>query len=37
MKRFQARGRGRAARVEKPFSQLTIVVRERPEAQQEDA
>jgi large subunit ribosomal protein L22 len=28
MKRFQARGRGRASRVEKPFSHLTIVVRE---------
>ena len=28
MKRFHARGRGRASRVEKPFSRLTIVVRE---------
>ena len=28
MKRFQARARGRAGRVEKPFSNLTIVVRE---------
>ena len=28
MKRFTARGRGRAARVMKPFSNLTIVVRE---------
>ena len=28
MKRFHARGRGRSARVEKPFSHLTIVVRE---------
>lgn len=28
MKRFRARGRGRAARVQKPFSHLTIVVRE---------
>ncbi|WP_019998909.1 50S ribosomal protein L22 [Aureimonas ureilytica] len=28
MKRFHARGRGRASRVEKPFSHLTIVVRE---------
>lgn len=28
MKRFHARGRGRAARVEKPFSNLTIIVRE---------
>ena len=28
MKRFHARGRGKAARVEKPFSRLTVVVRE---------
>ena len=28
MKRFHARGRGRASRVEKPFSHLTIVVRQ---------
>lgn len=28
MKRFHARGRGRANRIEKPFSHLTIVVRE---------
>lgn len=28
MKRFHARGRGRSARVEKPFSNLTIIVRE---------
>ena len=28
MKRFHSRGRGRASRVEKPFSHLTIVVRE---------
>ncbi|MBK8458053.1 MAG: 50S ribosomal protein L22 [Phyllobacteriaceae bacterium] len=28
MKRFHARGRGRASRVTKPFSHLTIVVRE---------
>jgi len=28
MKRFMARGRGHAARVEKPFSHLTIVVRQ---------
>ena len=28
MKRFQARGRGRASRIEKPFAHLTIVVRE---------
>jgi large subunit ribosomal protein L22 len=28
MKRFHSRGRGRASRIEKPFSHLTIVVRE---------
>jgi large subunit ribosomal protein L22 len=28
MKRFHARARGRASRIEKPFSNLTIVVRE---------
>ena len=28
MKRFHARARGRAGRVEKPFANLTIVVRE---------
>ena len=28
MKRFRARAKGRAARIVKPFSQLTIVVRE---------
>jgi large subunit ribosomal protein L22 len=32
MKRFHARARGRGARVEKLFSNLTIVVRERAEA-----
>ena len=31
MKRFHARARGRAGRVEKPFSHLTVVVREREE------
>ena len=31
MKRFHARGRGRGARVEKPYSNLTIIVRERGE------
>ena len=30
MKRFMARGRGRAARVEKWFSHITIVVAEKP-------
>lgn len=29
MKRFHARGRGRSSRVEKPFSNLTVIVRER--------
>ena len=28
MKRFHTRGRGRASRIEKPFANLTIVVRE---------
>lgn len=28
MKRFMARGRGRASRIQKPFAHLTIVVRE---------
>ncbi len=39
MRRFQARGRGRAARVEKWFSHLKIVVAEKqaPAAQQEAA
>jgi large subunit ribosomal protein L22 len=32
MKRFMARGRGHSARVEKPFSNLTIVVRQVEEA-----
>mgnify|MGYP003612374449 CR=1 FL=1 len=31
MKRFHARARGRGARIEKPFANLTIVVRETPE------
>jgi large subunit ribosomal protein L22 len=31
MKRFHARGRGRASRIEKPFANLTIVVREQEE------
>jgi large subunit ribosomal protein L22 len=34
MRRFQARGRGRAARVEKWFSHLKIVVAEREPAQE---
>ncbi len=32
MKRFRARARGRMGRIKKPFSQLTIVVREIEEA-----
>ena len=32
MKRFSARARGRAARIEKPFSEITIVVREQTQA-----
>jgi large subunit ribosomal protein L22 len=32
MKRFAARARGRATRIEKPFSEITIVVRELGEA-----
>ena len=31
MKRFRARARGRAGRIVKPFSNLTVVVREREE------
>ena len=33
MKRFHARARGRGARIEKPFSQVTIVVEEREAAE----
>ena len=32
MKRFSARARGRSSRIEKPFSEITIVVREPGEA-----
>ncbi len=35
MKRFHARARGRGAAIEKPFSNLTVIVRERPEAAEE--
>ena len=36
MKRFAARGRGRSGRIFKPFSQITVVVREvKPEAEAE--
>jgi large subunit ribosomal protein L22 len=34
MKRFHARGRGRSAGIEKPFSNLTIVVKERTDEEQ---
>lgn len=37
MKRFSPRARGRAGRIEKPFAQITIVVRERQAAPQENA
>jgi large subunit ribosomal protein L22 len=30
LKRFAARGRGRSSRIFKPFSQITVVVREQP-------
>ncbi len=36
MKRVHARARGRAARIEKPFSNLTLIVRERAEEQAKD-
>ena len=32
MKRFASRARGRSSRIEKPFSEITIVVREQGEA-----
>ena len=32
MKRFHTRGRGRSARIEKPFSNLTVIVSERSDA-----
>ena len=32
MKRFHTRGRGRSAQIQKPFSNLTVVVRERADA-----
>jgi large subunit ribosomal protein L22 len=37
MKRFQARGRGRSAGVFKPFSEITVVVRQKDEEKQEMA
>ena len=33
MKRFRARARGRVGRIQKPWSNLTVVVREREEAE----
>jgi large subunit ribosomal protein L22 len=32
LRRFHARGRGRSSSIEKPFAQLTVVVREKPAA-----
>jgi large subunit ribosomal protein L22 len=32
MKRFHARGRGRSGSITKPFSMLTVIVKEKPEA-----
>ena len=32
MKRWRARARGRVASIQKPFSQITLVVREQEEA-----
>jgi large subunit ribosomal protein L22 len=37
MKRFMARGRGKGSRIVKPFSHLTIIVREKEEAEEEAA
>src|SRR3954467_6950088 len=37
MKRFHARARGRGARIEKPFSQVTIVVEEKQEEAETEA
>jgi large subunit ribosomal protein L22 len=31
MRRFHARGRGRMSAIEKPFSQITVVVKQKPE------
>ena len=36
LKRFHARGRGRGARIIKPFAQLTVIVREVPAATAEE-
>ncbi|HEX5959321.1 MAG TPA: 50S ribosomal protein L22 [Hyphomicrobiaceae bacterium] len=37
MRRFHARGRGKMSPIEKPFAQLTVVVKEVPEAPAETA
>jgi large subunit ribosomal protein L22 len=37
MRRFHARGRGKMSPVEKPFAQLTVVVREVPAADEDAA
>ncbi len=36
MKRFHARGRGRGARILKPFAEITVVVREKPAAEERE-
>lgn len=36
MKRFHARGRGRGARIFKPFAEITVVVREKPAAEERE-
>ena len=36
MKRFHARGRGRGARILKPFSEITVIVREKPAAEERE-
>jgi large subunit ribosomal protein L22 len=37
MKRFSPRARGRSAKIEKPFSNLTVIVRERSAVQSEES
>jgi len=36
MKRFHARGRGRGARILKAFSEITVIVREKPAAEERE-
>jgi large subunit ribosomal protein L22 len=36
LKRFHARGRGRASRVEKSYANLTVIVREKEEAREQE-